>query len=270
MNSRDSFAIEKALSLYGEGEFGCCISSALFDFQLRCLCNAPYASCAASKAINNIHHDLWNAAAIVHRISWMRTMVKKEVLDVGRWRSYSQLDIEHYFIQLRSIFDYLAVCISASATKKGQLPKSFRALKNSISRHQKKIHPDIVAMISTADWFDEIRDVRDGLIHEGAQTLIFDDETDSILFQVHPASGVRSMISKKHMMYNDNVAYFDRFAAWSFSHALTAIDCVGVAISEEKQFSNSVGPSRSYCDGFLTLKNWILDLREIVSVNQRP
>ena len=268
MNLQDSLALEKALSLYSEGEFGCCISSALFDFQTRIWRDVTSEYSPVAKAINNIHHDLWNAAAIAHRIFWMRGMVRQGSLDMGHWRSYSQLDIEHYFVQLRSIFDYLAMCISASAVKKGQLPPSFRALKNSISKYQGKIHPDIVLMVSTADWFDEIRAIRDGLVHEGAQPLIFDDETDSILFQVHPASGLNNMISKKYMMHNDNVAFFDRFAAWSFSHALTAIDCVGVAISEGKRSHNGLGSSRSYSPGFITLKDWMLNLQKLLSANQ--
>ena len=60
------------------------------------------------------------------------------------------------------------------------------------------------------------------------------------------------------MLYNENVAYFQRFAAWSFAHTLLAVNLVGTHISGKYTNAIAVGPAKSY--DFSILRLWLNDL----------
>ncbi|WP_139227364.1 MULTISPECIES: hypothetical protein [unclassified Pseudoxanthomonas] len=259
MGTSDLTALRRALSLFHDDERGCHIRSQIFDLEINYRVNSEAANFREARAIRNINHDLWQISALMSRLVWMREMTRSGDLHEASWRAYSQLDIEHYYVQVRSALDYLAVLIAESAPKRGQLPTSFRSLRESIEKYEQKIHPKIASMVSSAHWFDELRAIRDSIVHDGAQPMVFSDGNDWLLFQVH-GSGLRNMVSKPFMLHNENVAYFDRFVAWSFSHALSALDCVGSCLSEDTQFPTKVGPVRSYGSGFSDIRGWMKEL----------
>lgn len=259
MSTSDLIALRRALSLFHDDERGCHIQSELFDLEINYRVNSDSANLNEARAIHNINHDLWQIAALMSRLVWMREMTRDGDLHESVWRVYSQLDIEHYYVQLRSVLDYLAVLIAESAPKRGQLPTSFRSLRESIGKYGQKVHPEIALMVSSAHWFDELRAIRDSIVHDGAQPMVFSDSNDWLLFQVH-GSGLRNMVSKPFMLHNENVAYFDRFVAWSLSHTLSALDCVGACLFANTQFPINVGPARSYCFGFNEIRGWMREL----------
>ena len=260
MSTADVTALRRALSLFHDDERGCHITCSLLDLEINYRVNHDHGGSHQARAIHNINHDLWQIAALMSRLVWMREMTRSDMLNESAWRTYSQLDIEHFYVQIRSILDYLAVLVSESAPKRSQLPKSFRALKASVGKYRNKMHPEIASMIEYSYWFDELRTIRDSIVHGGAQPMVFSDGDDWLLFQVHSPTDFHNMISKPFMLHNPHVAYFNRFVAWSMAHTLSTIDCVGSCLSENTQFAVNVGQVRSYSFGFDEIRHWMREL----------
>lgn len=174
---------------------------------------------------------------------------------------YCQLDIEAFMVQLRSIMDYSVAVVKSFASKPGQLPDSFRKLRDSIGKYGSKLPDGVEDLIREANWFDAIRMVRNALVHEGAVSIVFQSEPDELLFQVRSAKG-QNLIERHGFMYNENVVHFDRFAAWAMAHVLRYLDSLGKLLMEKAP--PSIGPSRSYSPGFDELRGWMRNLAELL------
>ena len=255
MSTSDIAALQRSLSLIGQDKLGCFISSPLFDLGVNLLVNSEHRD--VSRAIRNLQHDLWQISAIASRLTWMREMLRTEQLDEGAWMAYCRLDIEHFYVQLRSSLDYLAVVIAASGLKKGQLPESFTALRNYALKHPLRMEAQMHALLCSASWFEDLRTIRDSLVHEGAEPMVFSGREDWLLFQVHGKNST-NLVTNPFMLHNENVAYFQRFAAWSFAHTLCTLDQVGVQIAKRYTHEINVGPSKSY--DFTLLRSWMNEL----------
>ena len=257
MGSSDVAAIQSSLSHLGLDEHGCFISTSLFDLGVNFLVNLKSEHREISRAIRSLQHDLWQVSALTSRLTWMREMLVDGQLHEASWRSYCHLDIEQFYVQLRSALDYLAVVISESAPKKGQLPRSFTGLRNYAQKHPNRLDPEIRTIICGSDWFDDLRTIRDSLVHEGAEPMVFSGKDDWLLFQVH-GENLKNLVTTPFMLHNENVAYFQRFAAWSFAHTIFTLDQVGAHISRKYKHEIAVGPAKSY--DFSILRLWLNDL----------
>ena len=89
--------------------------------------------------------------------------------------------------------------------------------------------------------------------------MVFLGGDEWLLFQVH-GENLRNLVTTPFMLHNDNVAYFQRFAAWSFSHTLSALNQVGSHISGSYTHEMNVGPAQSY--DFALLRVWMVELLE--------
>jgi hypothetical protein len=74
-----------------------------------------------AQAFHDIIWDLWNVVSLIARLEWTDELAQKGELSVELWRQFCSLDIEHFHVELRSILDYAAVCIVASAEKPGSV-----------------------------------------------------------------------------------------------------------------------------------------------------
>lgn len=181
--------------------------------------------------IKKIFQDIGNIGIILKRLEWMRQKTSEDEYLYQNWQSFASVDIEHFFVELRSIMDYIAEIIVCSAKKHGQLPKTFEKLRNWVEKspeNKKRLGEEISDVIESARWFPSIRLIRDALVHEGGFALVFLEPKEGILFQVY--KDFRNIIDYKMMMYNDNIAYFDRFAAIYFSHLLLFLERFAKAI----------------------------------------
>ena len=204
--------------------------------------------------------DLSNSALLVSRIKWMRGLAAESEMGRGPWRSYTQLDVEFFIIQLRSIMDYSVAVIDEFAPKKGQLPESFNKLRAGIDKYAVKLPVGVEPLVRGAHWFDDMRAIRDGLIHRGAQSLVFDGAPDEYLFQVYGAGMSRNIIFKSALMHNENVVYFDRFSAWLFGCVLDYLNALGEMFAGRSKSVSGIGQASSYCPGFADLRDWMQQL----------
>ncbi|VVB50481.1 Uncharacterised protein [uncultured archaeon] len=189
--------------------------------------------------IKKIFQDIGNIGIILKRLEWMRQKTSEDEYLYQNWQSFASVDIEHFFVELRSIMDYIAEIIVCTAKHPEQLPKkdiskspSFEKIRNWASKNPenstKLLGKEITEVIISSNWFPHIRLIRDGLVHEGGFALVFLEPKEGILFQVY--KGFRNIVNYKMIMYNDNIAYFDRFVAIYFSHLLLFLERFSKAI----------------------------------------
>lgn len=263
MTSSDRVALSSALSMFHEGSESLHLRCELFDLEINLRANQAKGHSELRRAIRSLRSDIWNLATIAVRLAWMRDMRAESQLHPNAWRLYCQLDIEAYFVQLRSALDYLTIAVASTGEKRGQLPSSFRKMREKIAQHRKKLAPALVPIYSEADWFDVLRDLRDGVVHEGREPLVFDDD-QHVLFQVHDRQS-EGMVSKPFLMFNENIAYFDRFAAWSFAHLLASIGVAGEVLAPQLALPMKLGPSRNHHPGFPLLRVWMAQLDAVLA-----
>ena len=90
---------------------------------------------------------------------------------------YSQLDINHFHLILRSVFDYLASVIRTLAIHPDQVGSStqcsFGDFQNKVLSNPtwaaNKLGADLAEFISSCEWFNDVKKVRDSITHFGAE-----------------------------------------------------------------------------------------------------
>jgi hypothetical protein len=197
-----------------------------------------------SSFLQFIQKDYFDIITTTNRLSWQKQMAINKELPMGAWMSFAQLDVELFFMKIRSIFDYVAIILCRISDCK-KVPKtrrkSFNKLRNWLTdpnegkKNAKNWDTDLARLVISADWFDLIKSVRDSIFHEGGYTLVFHD-TDRILFQVH--SGYKNKISIPEVMYNENVVDFELFAGVYFGYLIAFLE--DFAINVEKKLPDDV------------------------------
>lgn len=167
--------------------------------------------------------DFSNIATLIHRLDLIRELSLSNNRIKNLWFYYAQVDINMFFIEIRSIMDYVAEIVSLMSINPNQVPSnSFEKLKNWINKeiNRKKIDADFIEIIREANWFNDIREVRNNLIHFGYNTFIFGYPKDGVLFKISEGSK-NSIKIKDFLVYNENnIVYFDRYVALYLSYLL--------------------------------------------------
>jgi len=175
-----------------------------------------------------INQATWNIETLFQRLEWQKNLWDKGNLEDGLWMNYASADIHLYHFEMRSIFDYLAKLLVNFAKHKEQVRSndrpSFSKIRNWLlnknnilnENNAKNLGKDFAALVVACDWFDDIKDVRDLLIHHGGQTIVF-LEKEKILFQTYKESW-KPKIFIKEIMYNDNIVDFELYGSLYFSY----------------------------------------------------
>lgn len=188
---------------------------------------------AIARAARFASHDLGNMVAIVDRLNWLQVQLDTST-DSGRdkWMRYGSLDIDMFQVECRSLMDYLNDAACAAAKAPGQIrARSMRRLLEKLRSAskgesiKKRLGADLSdAVLKCEDWFWMIRAVRDGLVHEGTETMVFGDPT-RILFQVH--RGWDNCITEANLpiaMFNENVVDFAIYSGFVFGRLIAFAD----------------------------------------------
>jgi len=179
-----------------------------------------------------IHQAIWNIETLFQRLEWQKELWDSGDLEEGLWMNYASADIHLYHFEMRSIFDYLAVLLVKLAKHpkqvRGHTRPSFTKIKNwllkedNIDRKTENLGLDFAKLVMACDWFDDIRDVRDLLIHHGGGSIVF-PEKGRILFQIYGESW-KPKIFIKEVMDNENVVDFELYGSLYFSYLLDYLD----------------------------------------------
>jgi hypothetical protein len=196
-----------------------------------------------------IEHNYFDLITITNRLAWQKQLAIKKKLSMGNWMSFAQLDVELFFMKIRSIFDYVffTLCRISDCKKiPSKKRKSFNTLRNWLTdpnegkKNAKNWDADLAKLVLSVDWFDLMKSVRDSIFHEGGYTLVFYD-ADRILFQVY--SGYKNKISIPEVMYNENVVDFELFAGLYFGYLIAFLE--DFAINVEKRLPKELRKIKS-------------------------
>lgn len=178
------------------------------------------------KPLSFIAHDFHNVLILTGRLEWMREQAEIDPRLETFWRYSSALDIEYFHVEVRSIMDYVAFIIRKISDAPGKVvcksvdkyACSFEKLFNWMEkdeRNRHKLGADMASLILSAEWFKDIREVRDAIIHGGGESIVYLKPKDGIFFQLskrysHDAKGRVSVVKfKEALMYSDEIIRFD-------------------------------------------------------------
>jgi hypothetical protein len=137
-----------------------------------------------SEIAYSLAHDVLNLAVLAGRILWC------EGVTANMERSPDlvaiAVDTENYFVLLRTAYDILAKAIvhfGVEPRDRGKIPSdSFNRLKNWIKNKKNpdrinKFHESFRFFVDHFDRFEELKDLRDDIIHHGQYSNIYTDRT---------------------------------------------------------------------------------------------
>jgi hypothetical protein len=202
----------------------------------------------------NRQQDLRTSAA---KLDWMLHLVRDGHLDQYTYMFFAASDIVGFLTSARSLLDHLSRALVAAAPKRDSLPKfSFRRLRERLDEHR-ELRPNLGERLSdlvlACDWFDEIKDLRDELIHYDALTLVF-PTVDGVQFQLY--KGVRILVDEPALMINENVASFERVAAAVYSQVGRLLEDVSLPMAETIGIELFPNDGASLHPGLEVLARW--------------
>jgi len=204
-----------------------------------------------------LHQDIWNLETIVLRLVWQKDLWIRNQLDETLWMQFGAGDIDLFHVEFRSIFDYLAKIIGTISDSPGQVPLSFEKLKNWTAKshsNAQRLGEDLTRVVLSCEWFDDLKTVRDSIIHRGGYTLVLPVK-GRILFQVH--EGVSRKVLIPEIMFNENVADFELYAGLYTGYLIAYLEEVSVLIYKHLNLKKVGSNAKSYHQGLQILSDWI-------------
>lgn len=229
-----------------------------------------------SNLLNYIRQDLWVIETLFERLDWLRGMWIEGQLDDAVWYRYATSDIASFHVVIRSLFDYAAMVVVLISGKAGQLPVktksqgkqcSFRDLREWVLVNSSRLgNTALVKVIADCDWFEDLRNVRDAMVHGSGQTLVFFVKP-RILFQViakHKGSD-KFLMKMSELMYNENVMDFELYAGMMHGYLLDFLEQLAMHVFSwiGPVYENCKGRSRHTHPGLAIGKRWIEAARAI-------
>lgn len=177
-------------------------------------------------------------------------------LEETLWIQFGACNIDLFHVEFRSVSDYLAKVIDAVSDSPGQVPHSFEKLKNWVikTHNTQRLGKDLAKVVLSCEWFDDLRMVRDSIVHKGGFTLVF-PVRDRILFQVHEGRHRKVLIPE--IMFNENVADFELYAGLYFGYLVAYLEKVSELIDKRLDLKKIGSDAKSYHSGLRVIHDWI-------------
>lgn len=211
----------------------------------------------------------WHLRAVLNRLGGLRTIAAKLDWMLGErdagnlapdgWMHFASNDVLSFFSELRSLFDHLAAALAAAAPQPGGVPdRSFNRLRNWLSKDPQErgaqLGGEIADVIRSCEWFDEVREVRDGLLHRDATTIVFPDEP-GVRFQVY--QGADRLIEERGVLIRENIVSFERFAAAVMARLHSLLEAATISMAELMNVDlQETGPGWSRHFGLEVIAQW--------------
>lgn len=188
---------------------------------------------AQYKAMENIGSCIWDLETVALKLAFLKSEWEKGNLNDTAWAYFAQGEIEFFLIAMRSAFDFISSLLLLASEAPGQMKqRSFQKLRNWILDvgNIKRAGADVTAILNKCDWFEQLRALRDAIVHNGAETIIFTAEKGRILFLIVQGSRPYDFTSVPCIMYNENVADFEMFAAMYYGYFIALLEEVSMLV----------------------------------------
>ncbi len=205
---------------------------------------------------------LWDMETAIFRSDWDFLQFTLGHLDSGLWYLFGAADIDMYFVRARAIFDYVAKFLGVLSGRRKNLPDSFRKLRERRESLVRTLDPDIWTLVDSADFFDQIRGVRDAIVHRGAESLVF-HSTEKILFQVFEAA--RKKIPDPEFLHNENVVDFSRYSAYLMAQFYAYLNQIADAAYRQSGIPRHTSGVKRYHPALPIVRAWMRSLLEACS-----
>ena len=191
--------------------------------------------------------DLWNIYSVLHRLNWQRILWVDDRLPDLLWSSYAQNDINLFHVEFRSAMDYIARIIRGLPPNPWQTPGSYHDLMKWIQKNENKkiIDPEVLNILESTVWFNDIRDLRDLNVHEGGFLLVFGSK-GHITFQTY--SGYEKKVQIPELMFNENIVDFELYAGLYLGYLLALYEKLSKEIKRLLQLKH--GPLGAHTTHF--------------------
>jgi hypothetical protein len=202
---------------------------------------------------------LWTTETIVARLEWERGLWLNDVMNDAQWMDFAAADITLFHVQVRCVFDCLAQVISRVSHVPKQAPRrSFADLRRRVNKHpdpsSEALGDDLRLEVFNCDWFDDLRTVRDSIVHQGATPIVFLGKP-RILFQVEV--GVKDSISIPEIMSDEKLVDFELYAGLHVGYLIAYLERVSGLVSELRGFRLAGSSGRSFHPGLGVVRDWI-------------
>jgi hypothetical protein len=135
--------------------------------------------------LRRIKDDLEILLSMLDQANWQKKMVIEGHLDTYHNMLYSGVLADAFLVRYRSTYDTITKAFKVIMRDPGHAPKlSFSKFREICEKDEyvKIFGKSLARLIQSCEWFDQITDVRNGIVHYNFKTSGF--MADRILFQV--------------------------------------------------------------------------------------
>jgi hypothetical protein len=207
-----------------------------------------------SQIAHSIGHDFLNLATLAGKLLWCEAVTP----DMSRSTDLVAIsvDAESYLVFLRSACDVMALALvqcGVEPRKRGTVPRdSFHRLLNWTKKDPERInyfYESFHFFTQHSDWFMELKDIRDKLVHQGFNLNIYTDRVLLELILMPSGEAELKLLHGGHKQedFREDKPRFRRYPLISFLKGLT-LNVLGlakqIALAIAKQFECE--PSRTH------------------------
>lgn len=215
-------------------------------------------------SLQYIEQDVWNLQTLAQRLEWQKHLIAQRDNDYLILCKFVACDINLFHVQFRSVFDYIAKTLALSSNKPGSVPSaSFEKLQNWLRKeaHQHTMGEELAQIAISCDWFRDLREVRNEIVHSGGETLAF-PESGRILFQVYDAYKNRK-IHFREVMFNDYIVDFELYCGLFMGYLISYLEKVAQAVRSKFDVKGTGSNVQSYHGGLPVLRDWMKRVRTL-------
>lgn len=219
--------------------------------------------------LSHITQDFWNIGILIARIEWTRQYAVEHPDFLDAWRAFVSVDIGQFHVEYRSIFDYAASTLRLTAKSPNSVPQKYGKLyewtKKGLENNRiGQLGRSAANLILSSSWFMDFRDIRDAMVHRGANTFVFGVPEDGTLFQIFDPDYSSKRVQGNIFLVNENVADFELYSAFWLTHLLLFLEDFATIISESLGLELFPG-SKLYSRGLNVTRHWMDKLAEKIS-----
>jgi hypothetical protein len=219
-----------------------------------------------AKRLLIVHMDLLNLATVSLRLILQQNLREEKCeykIGDDLWRYYGAADIDLFFSKYRSAFDNIAQAIKAISDRGGDMPNSFNALLTRV-KEKKETPIDIkyIQLLKQCDWFQDIKNIRDSIEHQGAETVVGYNR-DRILFRISMLGiGLTNLPEKNivklpELTEENGLIDFELFAGIYLGYMIWFLEEISKLVFRQLGLSQLDSQSRSWHPGFMIVSTWI-------------
>lgn len=244
-----------------DGDDGPCQSSGLV--RLSASCHIARAMGAEgldglSRQLTDITQRNWDLLTIVMKLRWMQERRDDGALDPMGWMLFAANDVNSFLMNTRSLFDHVAKVIRLESA--GQTPQSFHDLRKWVASDTRDtshmLDPRLVDLVAECDWFDDLRTVRDDILHRSANTTVL-PALPYIGVQITKGITDRLLTEEELLdTENSNIVRFEWFAVASLGRIHLLLEELSHAVRELRAIPDRGDGARSRHGGLAVVHEW--------------